>query len=43
MDKQTIAAKSIGKRMGKVTTQQMEKTGYLTSYLMEIFKNHKII
>ena len=39
----TIAAKSLGKRMGKVTTQQMEKTGYLTSYLMEIFKNHKII
>ena len=39
----TIAAKSLGKRMGKITTQQMEKTGYLTSYLMEIFKNHKII
>ena len=38
-----IAAKSLGKRMGKVTTQQMEKTGFLTSYLMEIFKNHKII
>ena len=29
--------------MGKVTTQQMNKAGVLTSYLIEIFKNHKII
>jgi len=36
-------ARSLGKRMGKVTTQLQEKTGELTAYLFEIFKNHKLI
>ena len=37
------AARSLGKRVGKVTTQQMEKAGDLSTYLIEIFKNHKLI
>ena len=39
----TIAARSLGKRMGKVTIQAADRTGELSSYLIEIFKNHKII
>ena len=39
----SIAAKSLGKRISKVATQQMQRAGVLTSYLMEIFKNHKLI
>ncbi len=38
----SIAAKTLGKRIGKVTTQQMDQTGVLNSYLIEIFKNHKL-
>ena len=36
-------AKNLGKRMGKVTTELQEKAGDLTTYLFEIFKNHKLI
>ena len=39
----STAARSLGKRMGKVTTQQMQKAGVLNTYLMEIFKNHKLM
>ena len=39
----SIAAKSLGKRVGKVSTQAMEKAGTLNSYLIELFKNHRII
>ena len=39
----SVAAKSLGKRISKVTTQQMNRAGILTSYLMEMFKNHKLI
>ena len=39
----SFAAKTLGKRIGKVTTQQMNRTGIFTSYLVEIFKNHKLI
>ncbi len=39
----SIAAKSLGKRIGKVSTEQMEKAGILSTYLIEIFKNHKLI
>ena len=39
----SFAAKSLGKRVGKVSTQAMEKAGTLTSYLIELFKNHRII
>jgi subfamily B ATP-binding cassette protein MsbA len=36
-------AKSLGKRVGKITTQSQEYAASATSYLIEIFKNHKII
>ena len=36
-------ARSLGKRMGKVTTQLQERAGDLTTYLFEIFKNHRLI
>ena len=36
-------ARTLGKRMGKVTTEATEKSGLLTTYLIEIFKNHKLI
>jgi subfamily B ATP-binding cassette protein MsbA len=39
----SLAAKSLGKRIGKVTTEALEKSGLLTTYLIEIFKNHKLI
>ncbi len=38
----SFAAKSLGKRMGKVVMQQMNKAGLLNTYLIEIFKNHKL-
>ena len=39
----SFAARSLGKRMGKITTQAQEEAGKLNSYILEIFKNHKII
>ena len=39
----SFAARTLGKRIGKVSTQQMQRAGLLTSYLIEIFKNHKLI
>ena len=36
-------ARSLGKRMGKASTEVQEKAGAVTTYLMEIFKNHKLI
>ncbi len=38
----SIAAKTLGKRIGKVTNQQMQRAGILNTYLMEILKNHKL-
>ena len=38
----SFAAKTLGKRIGKVTTQQMYRAGILNSYIMEILKNHKL-
>ena len=38
----SLAAKSLGKRIGKVTQQQMKRAGILNSYLIEILKNHKL-
>ena len=38
-----VASRILGKRMGKVVTQQMDKAGALSSYLIEVFKNHKLI
>ena len=39
----SFAAKNLGRRMGKITTEAQVEAGNLTSYLLEIFKNHKII
>jgi subfamily B ATP-binding cassette protein MsbA len=38
----SFAAKTLGKRIGKVTTEQMNFAAILNSYLVEIFKNHKL-
>ena len=39
----SFAAKSLGKRMSKIINLQMKEAAILTSYLLEIFKNHKLI
>ena len=39
----SIVAKSLGKRIGKVTTESQEASGLLNSFFIEILKNHKII
>ena len=39
----SFAARSLGKRVGKVSTEAQEKSGFLNTYLIEIFKNHKLI
>ena len=39
----SMAAKTLGKRIGKVSTEAQEKSGILTTHLIEIFKNHKVI
>jgi len=39
----SITAKRLGKRMGKVATEAQEKSGDLNKYLIDLFKNHKII
>jgi subfamily B ATP-binding cassette protein MsbA len=39
----SAAAKSLGKRVGKVVTEAQEKSGFLNTYLIELFKNHKLI
>ena len=39
----SIAAKTLGKRMGKIVTEAQEKSGFLNAYLIELFKNHRLI
>ena len=39
----TFTAKKLGKRIKKVTTEAQEKSGDLNKYLVDLFKNHKII
>ena len=39
----SFAAKSLGKRIGKVSTEAQVESGALSTHLIEIFKNHKII
>ncbi len=39
----SFASRSLGKRITKVSFQQMEWAGVLSSYLIEVFKNHKLI
>ena len=39
----SFAAKNLGKRIGKVSTEAQVESGILNSHLIEVFKNHKII
>ena len=39
----SFVSKNLGKRMGKVTTESQIDSGLLTTHLMEVFKNHKLI
>ncbi|MDC0215800.1 ABC transporter ATP-binding protein/permease [Candidatus Pelagibacter sp.] len=39
----SVTARTLGKRMRKVSTEAQEKSGLLNTYLIEIFKNHKLI
>ena len=39
----SVTAKVLGKRMNKISTQAQEKSGDLNRYLIDLFKNHKII
>jgi subfamily B ATP-binding cassette protein MsbA len=39
----SLIAKTLGKRMSKISTQAQEKSGDLNRYLIDLFKNHKII
>jgi len=38
-----IASKTLGKRIGKIVTEAQEKSGFLNTHLIELFKNHKLI
>ena len=38
----SFASRTLGKRMKKAATQAQEKSGFFTTYLVELFKNHKI-
>ncbi|MDB9979622.1 ABC transporter transmembrane domain-containing protein [Candidatus Pelagibacter sp.] len=38
-----MASKTLGKRIGKVVTEAQEKSGFLNTHLIELFKNHKLI
>jgi subfamily B ATP-binding cassette protein MsbA len=39
----SLAAKTLGKRISKVTNEHMVKAGILNTYLIEVLKNHKLI
>ena len=39
----SITAKKLGKRVSKVVTEAQEKSGDLNKYLIDLFKNHKMI
>ena len=38
-----IASKTLGKRIGKVVTEAQEKSGFLNTHLIELFKNHRLV
>ena len=38
-----LASKTLGKRIGKVVTEAQEKSGFLNTHLIELFKNHRLI
>ena len=39
----SFTAQKLGKRMGKVSTAGMVNAGFLSTHLLEIFKNHKLM
>ncbi len=39
----SITARRLGQRMSKVSTEAQERSGDLNKYLIDLFKNHKII
>ena len=39
----TFAAKNLGKRIGKVSTEAQLESGFFNTHLIEIFKNHQLI
>ena len=39
----SYAAKYLEKEWAKLPLKQMDKAGFLNSYLIELFKNHKLI
>jgi subfamily B ATP-binding cassette protein MsbA len=39
----SYTAQKLGRRIGKVSTIGMENAGFLSTHLMEIFKNHKLM
>ena len=39
----SIASRTLGKRIGKVVTEAQEKSGFLNTHLIELFKNHKLV
>ena len=39
----SIVSKTLSQRIKKVTIEAQEKSGFLTTYLVELFKNHKLI
>ena len=39
----SIVSRILSKRIRKVTLEAQEKSGFLTTYLIELFKNHKLI
>ena len=39
----SVSARTLGKRINKVATEAQQKSGFLTTYLVELFKNHKLI
>jgi len=39
----SITSRRLGKRIGKVATEAQERSGDLNKYLVDLFKNHKII
>jgi len=39
----SFISRILGKRIRKVTIEAQEKSGFLTTYLVELFKNHKLI
>ena len=39
----SIAARSLGKRMSKISNEMLERSAFFTTHLLELFKNHKLM